>query len=245
MPADRRAAGLRRRSRRTARRWSSRSTTPRAARPQTGFNTADIVFEEIVNDSLTRFAAGVPQPGTATRSGPIRSGRMQDVDLFGSYTARCSCGAAATRPSTRAIGDSDFVDLNARRRRGCTTGAEPARRPHNLYGNTRRCSASAPAEQAGRRRRSSPTAGRRGAVGGTRRGHRRRCSTASRVRWDVGRRLPARTCARRTADPHLDAAHGRRSRTTTSSCWRCTYRAELVDAQPRGPDASATARRTC
>jgi len=51
------------------------------ARPQSGFNEADLVFEEIVNDSLTRFAM-VFQSGDTDPVGPIRSGRLQDVDLF-------------------------------------------------------------------------------------------------------------------------------------------------------------------
>ena len=67
------------------------------ARPQTGFTAADIVYEEIVNDSLTRFAM-VFHSQDSDPVGPIRSGRIQDIDLFGSLPrARCSCGAAATR----------------------------------------------------------------------------------------------------------------------------------------------------
>ena len=52
------------------------------ARPQTGLNLADIVFEENV-EMLTRFAAvfhsQIPEP-----VGPIRSGRTQDINLLGS-----------------------------------------------------------------------------------------------------------------------------------------------------------------
>ena len=48
------------------------------ARPQTGFNSADIVYEEIVNDNLTRFAM-VFQSHDSNPVGPIRSGRLQDV----------------------------------------------------------------------------------------------------------------------------------------------------------------------
>ena len=54
------------------------------ARPQTGFTAADIVYEELVNDSLTRFAMVFHSQGSDP-VGPIRSGRIQDVDLFGSY----------------------------------------------------------------------------------------------------------------------------------------------------------------
>ena len=51
------------------------------ARPQSGLNAADIVFEEIVEVG-TRFAA-VFHSGSANPVGPIRSGRTQDVDLLG------------------------------------------------------------------------------------------------------------------------------------------------------------------
>ncbi|MGA0895269.1 MAG: DUF3048 domain-containing protein, partial [Ilumatobacteraceae bacterium] len=53
-----------------------------AAIPQTGFNAADIVVEEIVNDNITRFAMVFHSQGSDP-VGPIRSGRLQDIDLFG------------------------------------------------------------------------------------------------------------------------------------------------------------------
>ncbi|MEP7046469.1 MAG: DUF3048 domain-containing protein, partial [Ilumatobacteraceae bacterium] len=52
------------------------------ARPQSGLNQADIVFEENV-EQLTRFAA-VFQTTAPDPVGPIRSGRTQDVELLGS-----------------------------------------------------------------------------------------------------------------------------------------------------------------
>ena len=51
------------------------------ARPQSGLNRADIVFEENV-ENLTRFAA-VFQRDDADPVGPVRSGRTQDIDLLG------------------------------------------------------------------------------------------------------------------------------------------------------------------
>jgi hypothetical protein len=52
-----------------------------AARPQTGLNEADIVFEEIINDGYTRFAAVFQSQGVDA-VGPIRSGRHPDIDLL-------------------------------------------------------------------------------------------------------------------------------------------------------------------
>ena len=67
------------------------------ARPQSGFNEADLVFEEIVNDHITRFAmvfqSGDSDPG---RPDPFRPdpGRRPCSPRS---TIRCSHGAAATR----------------------------------------------------------------------------------------------------------------------------------------------------
>ncbi|MGA0218911.1 MAG: DUF3048 domain-containing protein, partial [Ilumatobacteraceae bacterium] len=51
------------------------------ALPQTGLNEADVVFEEIINDGITRFAAVFHSQGSDP-VGPIRSGRAQDVDIL-------------------------------------------------------------------------------------------------------------------------------------------------------------------
>ncbi len=50
--------------------------------PQTGLNEADIVFEEIINDHVSRFAAVYHSTTPADIVGPIRSGRLQDVNLL-------------------------------------------------------------------------------------------------------------------------------------------------------------------
>ena len=53
------------------------------AHPQQGTNYADIVYEEIINDHVSRFAMVFHSQATQG-VGPIRSGRLQDVDLLGS-----------------------------------------------------------------------------------------------------------------------------------------------------------------
>ena len=50
--------------------------------PQSGLNKADIVFEEIINDNATRFAV-VFHSQDGGLVGPVRSGRLQDIDLLG------------------------------------------------------------------------------------------------------------------------------------------------------------------
>ncbi len=104
------------------------------ARPQTGFNSADIVFEEIVNDNLTRFAMVFHSQGSDP-VGPIRSGRIQDIDLFGSFQHPLFAWSGGNRTVTDAIRASDLVDIGPSRAavyfRTSDRGA-----PHNLYSNT-------------------------------------------------------------------------------------------------------------
>ena len=104
-----------------------------AARPQSGLGVADIVIEEIVNDGLTRFGAVFHADAPET-VGPIRSGRLQDVDLFGSFQQPLFAWSGGNATVTNAIRASDLVELNQ--------GAdgmfrESSRRaPSNLYGVT-------------------------------------------------------------------------------------------------------------
>ena len=71
------------------------------ARPQTGLNEADIVFEENV-EQLTRFAAVFHSNG-ADPVGPIRSGRTQDIDLLGSFNRPLFVWSGGNRRVTDAI----------------------------------------------------------------------------------------------------------------------------------------------
>jgi hypothetical protein len=80
------------------------------ARPQFGLNSADIVFEENV-ENLTRFAA-VYQSSIPERVGPVRSGRTQDVDLLGSLNKPLFVWSGGNPNVTRAINDSDLVSLS-------------------------------------------------------------------------------------------------------------------------------------
>lgn len=105
-----------------------------AARPQTGFNAADIVYEEIVNDNLTRFAM-VFHSRDSDPVGPVRSGRLQDIDLFGSLQHPLFSWSGGNATVTRAIRDSDLVDIGPSRAAVYFRSGE-RRAPHNLYSNT-------------------------------------------------------------------------------------------------------------
>lgn len=80
------------------------------ARPQFGFNLADIVFEENV-EQITRFAAVFHSQDT-DRVGPVRSGRTQDVDLLGSFARPMFVWSGGNGRVTQAINGSDLVNLS-------------------------------------------------------------------------------------------------------------------------------------
>ncbi len=107
----------------------------RAARPQSGLNQADIVFEEIV-EVQTRFAIVLHSQGSDP-VGPIRSGRTQDIDLLGSFNAPLFAWSGGNRNVTRAIEASDLVSLSAQKnsvyRGGGFFRSSERRGPHDLY----------------------------------------------------------------------------------------------------------------
>ncbi len=105
-----------------------------AARPQSGMNEADIVFEEIVNDNLTRFAFVFQSQG-AGLVGPIRSGRLQDIDLFGAFNRPLFAWSGGNRTVTDAVRASDLVDLGPSRAPAYFRSSD-RRVPHNLYSST-------------------------------------------------------------------------------------------------------------
>ena len=109
-----------------------------AARPQSGLNEADIVFEEIV-EVQTRFAAVFQSQG-ADPVGPIRSGRTQDVLLLGSFNSPLFMWSGGNGNVTRAIEGSDFVNLSAQRSNVYKAAgffrSNERSNPHDLYAST-------------------------------------------------------------------------------------------------------------
>ena len=107
-----------------------------AARPQTGLNKADIVFEENV-EALTRFAAVFHSQGSDP-VGPLRSGRTQDIDILGSYNKPLFAWSGGNYLVTRAINNSDLVNVgySASRGKGGYYRAKDRKIPHNLFAKT-------------------------------------------------------------------------------------------------------------
>lgn len=106
------------------------------ARPQTGLNQADIVFEENV-EALTRFALVFHSQGSDP-VGPIRSGRTQDINLLSSLNGVLFVWSGGNKGVTAAVKSSNFVNMSASAA-GKGSGffrSDDKKAPHNLYTNT-------------------------------------------------------------------------------------------------------------
>ena len=107
-----------------------------SARPQLGINQADIIFEENV-EKLTRYAAVFHSQGSDP-VGPIRSGRLQDINLLGSLNKPLFVWSGGNEKVSRAIKDSDLVDLSytvANKDGGFGRDSDRSA-PHNLIAET-------------------------------------------------------------------------------------------------------------
>ena len=82
------------------------------ARPQSGLNEADIVFEEIINDGATRFAAVFHSQGVDT-VGPVRSGRHPDIEILEAFDHPLFVWSGGNGGVTYYIERSELVDLSA------------------------------------------------------------------------------------------------------------------------------------
>lgn len=201
------------------------------ARPQSGLNDADIVFEEVVEFG-TRFAA-VFHSGNANPVGPIRSGRTQDVDLLSGLHQPLFAWSGGNPGVTRVIAESDFIDLNPNAyrvyRRLGNNGA-----PHNYYSNTDELFAQFTPDDVGRptplfsylRPGEAPTGD-----PGTRAEFN---MDANDVLWEFD---PATNLYLRSTDgrPHDEALTNRQVDTTNVVILETPYRPSFVDA--RSPEA--------
>lgn len=103
-----------------------------SARPQSGIQEADAVFEIRVEGSITRFM-GVFHHSDSEYIGPIRSGRPSDATLIRPLEATLFISGAQgwVQSGIREVGVNLFVDTRPGMFR-----IDGRRAPHNLYGNT-------------------------------------------------------------------------------------------------------------
>jgi hypothetical protein len=118
------------------------------ARPQSGLNQADLVYEENV-EQITRFAA-VYHSELPDTVGPIRSGRTQDIELLGSLNQPLFAWSGGNTAVTAAVRRSDLRDVGALSvyGPGGYFRSSSRRAPHNLYASGSQLAALAPADAA-------------------------------------------------------------------------------------------------
>ncbi len=105
------------------------------ARPQSGLDKADVIYEAMAEGGITRFAV-LYYCQDADEIGPVRSARLQDIDLIAEYDALFAhVGGSDTfnRNATDDIGDLDqFVYDDAYWR------TDERYAPHNVYTSTKK-----------------------------------------------------------------------------------------------------------
>jgi Protein of unknown function (DUF3048) N-terminal domain/Protein of unknown function (DUF3048) C-terminal domain len=116
-----------------------------SARPQIGLNQADVVYEEMVEGSVTRLAA-VFHSGDSDPVGPVRSARTTDIAVFTPLNTPLYAWSGANADFAAIIRGSALVDV------GYDAHSEVYGRrndnghvaPHNLYSSTPELFALAP-----------------------------------------------------------------------------------------------------
>ncbi len=114
-------------------------------RPQIGINAADVVFEEMVEGSVTRFAS-IFQSMDADPVGPVRSARTTDVLLMGQLNRPLFAWSGANAHVVDVVHQADVVDVGYDAASGAYYRSPDRRAPYNLYSSTAAMRAAAPAE---------------------------------------------------------------------------------------------------
>ena len=105
------------------------------ARPQAGINSADVVFEEIVEGGLTRFAALFHSQQTELL-GPIRSVRTSDFNLLRNLNRPLFANSGGNEAVLRLLQEIDYVDVSSNAAIGAYKRVEERPSPHNLFSDT-------------------------------------------------------------------------------------------------------------
>lgn len=110
------------------------SNAPLSVMPQAGLNQADLVIEEVINDSATRIAAVFHSQGVDL-VGPVRSGRAQDINLLLALQRPLFAWSGGNAAVTAAIRQSDLIDLSSINSSGYYRRSG-RRSPNDLYSDT-------------------------------------------------------------------------------------------------------------
>ncbi|MEZ5375509.1 MAG: DUF4214 domain-containing protein [Acidimicrobiales bacterium] len=113
------------------------------ARPQTGLNQADIVFEEKVEGDLTRLIA-IFQSDVPAVVGPVRSIRTTDFDVLAQFNNPMLAASGANATVLRLLESAPVQNVNALVGGNAYYRDANRRAPHNLFATTSRLYAIAP-----------------------------------------------------------------------------------------------------
>lgn len=106
-----------------------------AARPQTGLNSADVVYETISEGGITRFNC-IFHSNIPARIGPVRSARLSDLWIVPQYDALFFFSGASTSTNAR-IREAKLPNLSQDAGVSAPYGRSSSRpAPHNLYLDT-------------------------------------------------------------------------------------------------------------
>ena len=103
-----------------------------AARPQSGINQADVVYEELVESGLTRLVA-IFQTESPSVVGPIRSARTSDPILLSGFDMPLFAYSGANQITLDIVYASDVISVNWDRASSAYWQSTTRRSPHNLY----------------------------------------------------------------------------------------------------------------
>lgn len=105
------------------------------ARPQAGLGAADVVYEEMVEDGLTRLIA-IFQSGDAARVGPVRSTRTTDLDIVAPLNHPLYAYSGGNPSYVAQLRAAPVTDVGAEADGGAYFRSGPHAQPHNLYTST-------------------------------------------------------------------------------------------------------------
>ena len=118
------------------------SNFPPIVRPQSGLNEADVVYEYEVEGGVTRFAA-IFRSNAPTHVGPVRSGRLMDLELAPMYQALLAYSGASEPVQALLLGQpwsrqiiSPSIGDNCREAGFCRFPNEGLAFEHTLFVNT-------------------------------------------------------------------------------------------------------------
>lgn len=120
--------------------------TGQGGRPQAGINQADIVFEEMVEGSVTRLAS-VFHSTDVDPVGPVRSARTTDLLIMASLNRPLFAWSGANAQVVGEVREADIVDVGFDVASGAFSRVSDRPAPYNLFSSTQAIRAAAPEEQ--------------------------------------------------------------------------------------------------